>query len=151
MLWPCRPFAALLLGLQPGVLTDHPQPPLLLGIWGALPTHSQSAPPSWQQTLGFPAMPSQWPRGPVYYQSECPAGCQGKGGTDLVRLQGYGVNGALCPFKWSLSWAKEMGDREAYHPDPDLASPRLWWSWALGCGRQAPFFPELSGSLSQLK
>ena len=59
-----------------------------------------------------------------------------------MRSQGYGVNGALCPFKWSLSWAKEMGDREAYRPDPDLASPRLWWSWALGCGRQAPFFPQ---------
>lgn len=68
-----------------------------------------------------------------------------------MRSQGYGVNEALCPFKWSLSWDKEMGDREAYCPDPDLASPRLWWSWALGCGRQAPFFPEPSGSLSGLK
>lgn len=25
--------------------------------------------------------------------------------------QGYGVNEALCPFRRSLSWAKETGDR----------------------------------------
>lgn len=27
------------------------------------------------------------------------------------------------------------------HGPPDPVSPKPWWSWAQGYGRQAPFFP----------
>lgn len=115
--WPCRAFAALLSwDCQPGVPAElHPHShPSFWGSGGHYP-HFPSLPhPAGSRLSWLPAMPSQWRRGPVCYQSECPAGCR-EGETDL-EVVWYGVNEALCPFKWSLSWDKEMGDREAYLP-----------------------------------
>lgn len=72
--------------------------------------------------------------------------------------QGYGVNGALCPFRQSLCWAKETGDKEecqpastSRRPCPGLfqtvveLGPGLWKAGSI----PPSWFP--SGSLSGLK
>lgn len=140
-LWPYGAFAAWLLGLQPGVLAAPlPGPPILSGGLVATP-HALPVFPAQlaAASLGFPAIPSQWLRGPCLLPklSECPAGCLGRGGTDLggVTGQGYGVKGTLCLFRVCRGLKRKRPETErsasqqACPPDPDPASPRPWWSW----------------------
>ena len=102
----------------------HPQPPLLAGIWGALPTHSQSSPPNWLQPL-LASLPCPLSGLVALSATRVSAllAARGREGQTWVGSQGYGVNGALCPFRQSLSWAKEIGDREECKPASTCPQP----------------------------
>lgn len=98
-------------------------------------------------SLGFPAMPSQWPHAPSLLLQSVPCWLPGKGRDRLG--WGHKAMGSMEPFVPSdgvclglkRQETKKSASQQAHPSDPDPASSRPWWSWALECGRQAPYFP----------
>lgn len=106
--------------LAPGTAASSPGSP---SSWATHPLrgsggHSPRTPglprPAGCSLSWLPCHASQWFRGPCLLPklSECPAGCLGRGGTDLggVTGQGHGVKGTLCLFSLWGSEEKETRD-----------------------------------------